>query len=70
MIRALLCVPLVLRGQPLGVIYLTAAAARPFNEDHLHLLTVMSGIAAYCAEHEVAARDDGRGERRVADRRG
>ncbi len=45
-IRALLCVPLILRGRALGVIYLTSAAALPFDEDHLHLLTVMSGIAA------------------------
>ena len=51
MIRALLCVPLVLRGRPLGVIYLTASAARPFNEEHLHLLTVMSGIAAVALEN-------------------
>ena len=50
-IRALLCVPLLMRGRALGVIYLTTSAAQPFDEDHLHLLTVISGIAAVALEN-------------------
>ncbi|HEX8069425.1 MAG TPA: sigma 54-interacting transcriptional regulator [Pyrinomonadaceae bacterium] len=51
-IRALLCVPLTLGGRVLGAIYLTTSdAARPFKEDHLHLLTVVSNIAAVALEN-------------------
>jgi Nif-specific regulatory protein len=50
-IRALLCVPLIMRGRALGVIYLTSAAAQPFDQDHLHLITVMSGIAAVALQN-------------------
>src|SRR5256714_9975550 len=50
--RALLCVPLVLGGRALGVIYLTTTdVAQPFDEDHLHLLTVISNIAAVALEN-------------------
>jgi Nif-specific regulatory protein len=51
-IRSLLCVPLMLFGRTLGVIYLnTTDAATSFNEDHLQLLTVISGIAAIALEN-------------------
>jgi len=50
--RALLCVPLVLGGRVLGAIYLTTRSlAHPFDEEHLHLLTVISGIAAVALEN-------------------
>ncbi|HYO63758.1 MAG TPA: sigma 54-interacting transcriptional regulator [Pyrinomonadaceae bacterium] len=51
-VRSLLCVPLVLYGRVLGVIYLTTndPAAR-FGEDHLQLLTVVSSIAAVALEN-------------------
>ncbi len=46
-VRSLLCVPLVLFGRTLGVIYLSTTDAETyFEEDHLQLLTVVSAIAA------------------------
>ena len=46
-ISSLMCVPLVLFGRAVGVIYLTATAARThFDEDQLRLVTIFSGLAA------------------------
>ena len=51
-INSLLCVPLMLFGRTLGAIYLTTSdqAAR-FNEGHLQLVAVISGIAAVALEN-------------------
>src|SRR5215213_5156686 len=46
-VSAILCVPLVLWGKRLGVIYLdTGDAASGFDEHHLQLLTAIAGITA------------------------
>jgi Nif-specific regulatory protein len=46
-ISSLLCVPLVLFGRTVGVIYLTAAAvAVRFTEEHMRIVTIISGVAA------------------------
>jgi Nif-specific regulatory protein len=46
-ISSLMCVPLVLFGRSVGVIYLTTTgAATHFDEDQLRLVTIFSGIAA------------------------
>jgi Nif-specific regulatory protein len=46
-LSSLLCVPLVLYGRASGVIYLTTADLDThFDEEHLQLVTVISGIAA------------------------
>jgi Nif-specific regulatory protein len=46
-ISSLLCAPLVLFGRALGVIYLTAVdPSVHFDEDHLRLVSVISGLAA------------------------
>jgi transcriptional regulator with GAF, ATPase, and Fis domain len=46
-ISSLLCAPLVLFGRALGVIYLTAVdPSTHFDEDHLRLISVISGLAA------------------------
>jgi Nif-specific regulatory protein len=46
-ISSLLCAPLVLFGRALGVIYLTAVdPTTHFDEDHLRLVSVISGLAA------------------------
>ncbi len=46
-ISSLLCAPLVLFGRTLGVIYLTAFdPSTHFDEDHLRLVSVISGLAA------------------------
>ncbi len=46
-IQSLLCVPLTLHDQALGVIYLdTKNPDARFDEDHLQLLTAIAGIAA------------------------
>ncbi|MBC7932054.1 MAG: sigma 54-interacting transcriptional regulator, partial [Rubrivivax sp.] len=46
-ISSLLCAPLVLFGRAVGVIYLTAVAPGVhFDEEHLRLVTIISGIAA------------------------
>lgn len=45
--RALLCVPLVVLDKPVGVIYLDQTTiVKPFDEDHLQLMTAIAGIAA------------------------
>ena len=46
-ISSLMCVPLVLFGRVVGVIYLTATdPGTHFDEDQLRLVTVISGVAA------------------------
>ncbi|MDT7780310.1 MAG: two-component system, NtrC family, response regulator HydG [Acidobacteriota bacterium] len=46
-LSSLLCVPLVLYGHTMGVIYLTATDPDThFDEEHLQLVTVVSGLAA------------------------
>jgi Nif-specific regulatory protein len=46
-ISSLLCAPLVLFGRAIGVIYLTTLAPDVhFDEEHLRLVTIISGIAA------------------------
>ena len=51
-VRSLLCVPLVLYGRMLGVVYLTTTdPATRFGEDHLQLLTVIASIAAVALEN-------------------
>ena len=49
---SVLCVPLIDFGRKLGVIYLVSThAATRFDEDHLHLLTGIAGVAAVALEH-------------------
>src|SRR5262249_46211261 len=51
-IRSLLCVPLLVFGQKLGVIYAdTSRPAAFLDEDHLHLLTAIASVAAVALEH-------------------
>lgn len=51
-VSAILCVPLVLWGKRLGVIYLdTGDATSGFDEHHLQLLTAIAGIAAVAVEN-------------------
>ena len=46
-ISSLLCAPLVLFGRAVGIIYLTALApGTHFDEEHLRLVTIISGVAA------------------------
>ena len=46
-ISSLLCAPLMLFGNAVGVIYLTALAPDiDFDEEHLRLVTIISGVAA------------------------
>jgi Nif-specific regulatory protein len=46
-ISSLLCAPLVLFGRAVGVIYMTAVAPDVhFDEEHLRLVTIISGVAA------------------------
>ena len=50
--RSLLCVPLLMPGQTLGVIYLdTDLPDNHFNEDHLHLVTAIAAIAAVAIQN-------------------
>jgi Nif-specific regulatory protein len=51
-IKSLLCVPLVMLGRTVGVIYLDASdVTTRFDEDHLQLLTAIAGIAAVALEN-------------------
>lgn len=51
-VSSILCVPLVLWGKRLGVIYLdTSDAAAGFDEHHLQLLTAIAGITAVAIEN-------------------
>ncbi|HEX3559987.1 MAG TPA: sigma 54-interacting transcriptional regulator [Pyrinomonadaceae bacterium] len=46
-LSSLLCAPLMLFGRAVGVIYLTATdLATHFDEEHLRLVTIISGLAA------------------------
>lgn len=47
---SLLCVPMLLFGKMLGVIYLSSARAN-FDESHLRFLTAVAGIAAIAIEN-------------------
>jgi len=50
--RSLLCVPLLMPGQTLGVIYLdTDLPDDHFDEDHLHLVTAIAAIAAVAIQN-------------------
>ena len=50
--RSLLCVPLVMRGRSLGVIYLdTDVPDIKFDHDHLQLVTAIAAIAAVAIEN-------------------
>jgi len=50
--RSLLCVPLVMHGKSLGVIYLdTDVPDVRFDEDHLQLITAMAAIAAVAIQN-------------------
>src|SRR5439155_26688292 len=51
-IRSLLCVPLMVFGSKLGVIYAdTTRPAAPLDEHHPHLLTAIASITAVALEH-------------------
>ena len=51
-VQSLLCVPLLLAGQAVGVIYLDSTRfAERFTEHHLKLLTAVAGIAALALEN-------------------
>ncbi|MBX2813367.1 MAG: SpoIIE family protein phosphatase [Myxococcales bacterium] len=45
-IRAMMCAPLVWRGQPLGIAYLDTAGIAAFSQDDLELLTGIAGQSA------------------------
>jgi Nif-specific regulatory protein len=50
--RSLLCVPLVVHGKSLGVVYLdTDVPDVRFDEDHLQLITALSAIAAVAIQN-------------------
>jgi transcriptional regulator with GAF, ATPase, and Fis domain len=50
--KSVLCVPLMLMGRLIGVIYLdTSNPADEFNKDHLQLVTAISSIAAVAIEN-------------------
>jgi transcriptional regulator with GAF, ATPase, and Fis domain len=50
--HSVLCVPLVLFGRILGVVYLDSTQPRDqFNRDHLQLVTAIAGIAAVAIEN-------------------
>lgn len=51
-VESVLCVPLMILEKLLGVIYLeTSDSVSPFDEDHLHLLTAIGGIAAIASQN-------------------
>jgi transcriptional regulator with GAF, ATPase, and Fis domain len=50
-VRALLCTPLTVFDDTLGVIYLESGDPSAFNEYHLQLLTAIGGIAAVAIEN-------------------
>ena len=50
--ESVLCVPLTAQEKFLGFIYLeTSNPVAPFDEDHLHLLTAVAGIAAVASQN-------------------
>jgi putative nucleotidyltransferase with HDIG domain len=49
---AVLCVPVMLRQDPIGVVFLANyAAGRPFNDDHKRLLTALAAQAAVAIDN-------------------
>lgn len=56
--RAVLCVPITLRGKPLGVVFLANyQAGRVFSEDHRNLVTELATQAAVAIENATLFRD-------------
>jgi putative nucleotidyltransferase with HDIG domain len=50
--RAVLCVPVLLREDPIGVIFLANyVAGRPFNDDHKRLVTALAAQAAVAIDN-------------------
>jgi GAF domain-containing protein len=50
--RAVLCVPLLLRGQPIGVIFLANyVAGKPFSEDHKRVATELGAQASVAIDN-------------------
>jgi Nif-specific regulatory protein len=50
--KSVMCVPLLLMGRLIGVVYLdTSNPGDEFNKDHLQLVTAISGIAAVAIEN-------------------
>lgn len=45
-IRAMMCAPLVWRGEPLGIVYLDSAGIAAFSQDDLELLSGIAGQSA------------------------
>jgi serine phosphatase RsbU (regulator of sigma subunit)/pSer/pThr/pTyr-binding forkhead associated (FHA) protein len=45
-IRAMICAPLVWRGEPLGIVYLDSAGIAAFSQDDLELLSGIAGQSA------------------------
>jgi Nif-specific regulatory protein len=51
-VRSLLCVPLLVFGSKLGVVYAdTTRLSEHFDEHHLHLLTAIASVTAVALEH-------------------
>jgi transcriptional regulator with GAF, ATPase, and Fis domain len=50
-LRSILCVPIAVRDQRFGAIYLAALTGRTFSEDHLQLATAVARIAATAVEN-------------------
>src|ERR1041385_8021466 len=67
--RSLLCVPLVMHGKALGVIYLdTDVPDVRFDEDHLQLITAVSAIAAVAIQNARHIKDlESENQRLIAD---
>ncbi len=67
--RSLLCVPLVMHGKSLGVIYLdTDVPDVRFDEDHLQLITAVAAVAAVAIQNaRHIASLEGENQRLIAD---
>ena len=50
-VESVLCVPLIVGDNILGLIYLETKKKQGFDEDHLHLLVTVSGISAVAFEN-------------------
>ena len=51
-VQSVLCVPVVVAGRLLGIIYLeTNDSTEPFEENHLHLTTAVAGIGAVALQN-------------------
>ncbi|MCE1248767.1 MAG: diguanylate cyclase [Firmicutes bacterium] len=44
--RSLVCVPLVVKNEIIGVVYVGATRSGTYNEDHLHLLSILGNAAS------------------------